>query len=46
MALDGTLKAVVATELGLHAGRYCAPDPDGSIEEGYSGGEVVQVRSS
>jgi hypothetical protein len=26
----------------IHKGRYCAPDPDGSIEEGYSGGEVVQ----
>lgn len=26
----------------IHNGRYCAPDPDGSIEEGYSGAEVVQ----
>ena len=24
-------------------GKYCAPDPDGSILEGYSGAEVVQV---
>ena len=26
----------------IHRGRYCAPDPDGSIKEGYSGAEVVQ----
>jgi hypothetical protein len=26
----------------IHHGRYCAPDPDGSIAEGYSGAEVVQ----
>lgn len=26
----------------IHKGRYCAPDPDGSIEEGYTGAEVVQ----
>lgn len=26
----------------IHRGRYCAPDPDGSIAEGYSGAEVVQ----
>jgi PA domain len=26
----------------IHHGRYCAPDPDGSIKEGYSGAEVVQ----
>ena len=26
----------------IHKDRYCAPDPDGSIKEGYSGGEVVQ----
>lgn len=26
----------------IRHGRYCAPDPDGSIQEGYSGSEVVQ----
>jgi hypothetical protein len=26
----------------IHHGRYCAPDPDGSLEEGYTGAEVVQ----
>ena len=27
----------------IHGGRYCSPDPDGSIWEGYSGKDVVQV---
>lgn len=26
----------------VRRGRYCAPDPDGSLQEGYSGAEVVQ----
>jgi hypothetical protein len=26
----------------VRRGRYCAPDPDGSLQEGYSGAEVVE----
>ena len=26
----------------IRRGRYCSPDPDGSLQEGYSGGEVVE----
>ena len=28
----------------IRQGRYCTPDPDGNIEKGYSGRDVVQVR--
>ena len=28
----------------IHGGRYCTPDPDGDIQQGYSGKEIVQVR--
>jgi len=27
----------------IHEGRYCTPDPDGDMENGYSGADVVQV---
>lgn len=27
----------------IHQGRYCTPDPDGDMENGYSGADVVQV---
>lgn len=27
----------------IHKGRYCTPDPDGDLENGYSGKDVVQV---
>ena len=27
----------------IHGGRYCTPDPDGDIQQGYSGKEIVQV---
>ena len=27
----------------IHQGRYCTPDPDGDLEGGYSGSDVVQV---
>lgn len=27
----------------IHQGRYCTPDPDGDLENGYSGADVVQV---
>ena len=27
----------------IHHGRYCTPDPDGDLENGYSGADVVQV---
>lgn len=27
----------------IHQGRYCTPDPDGDMENGYSGKDVVQV---
>eukprot|EP00887_Chlorella_sp_A99_P001340 scaffold14.g1340.t1 len=26
----------------IHNGRYCSPDPDGNLKEGYSGADVVQ----
>ncbi len=28
----------------IHNGRYCTPDPDGDLEAGYSGRDIVQVR--
>lgn len=28
----------------IHKGRYCSPDPDGNLTQGYSGSDVVQVR--
>lgn len=28
----------------IHQGRYCTPDPDGDLQNGYSGRDVVQVR--
>lgn len=27
----------------IHEGRYCTPDPDGDLENGYTGADVVQV---
>ena len=27
----------------IHNGRYCTPDPDGDLEAGYSGRDIVQV---
>ena len=27
----------------IHKGRYCSPDPDGNLTQGYSGSDVVQV---
>lgn len=30
----------------IHQGRYCTPDPDGDLEAGYTGKEIVQVCSS
>lgn len=27
----------------IHQGRYCTPDPDGDLQNGYSGRDVVQV---
>ena len=27
----------------IHQGRYCTPDPDGDLQDGYSGRDVVQV---
>lgn len=27
----------------IHKGRYCTPDPDGDLNEGYSGKDIVQV---
>lgn len=27
----------------IRNGRYCSPDPDGNLKEGYSGADVVQV---
>ena len=29
----------------IHNGRYCTPDPDGDLQAGYSGRDIVQVRS-
>ena len=29
----------------IHHGRYCTPDPDGDLLGGYSGSDVVQVKS-
>ena len=28
----------------IRQGRYCTPDPDGDIEKGYSGKDIVQAR--
>ena len=28
----------------IRQGRYCTPDPDGDIQKGYSGKDIVQVR--
>lgn len=28
----------------IRQGRYCTPDPDGDLTEGYSGSDIVQVR--
>ena len=28
----------------IHNGRYCTPDPDGDLQAGYSGRDIVQVR--
>ena len=27
----------------IRKGRYCTPDPDGDVQKGYSGRDVVQV---
>ena len=27
----------------IHDGRYCTPDPDGDLQAGYSGRDIVQV---
>ncbi len=27
----------------IRQGRYCTPDPDGDLEKGYSGADIVQV---
>lgn len=27
----------------IHNGRYCTPDPDGDLQAGYSGRDIVQV---
>ena len=27
----------------IHDGRYCTPDPDGDLQAGYSGKDIVQV---
>ena len=27
----------------IHNGRYCTPDPDGDLQAGYSGKDIVQV---
>lgn len=29
----------------IHDGRYCTPDPDGDLQAGYSGKDIVQVGS-
>ena len=29
----------------IHNGRYCTPDPDGDLQAGYSGRDIVQVQS-
>ena len=29
----------------IHQGRYCTPDPDGDLENGYSGKDIVQVQA-
>lgn len=28
----------------IRQGRYCTPDPDGDLQKGYSGADIVQVR--
>ncbi len=28
----------------IRQGRYCTPDPDGDIQKGYSGKDIVQAR--
>ena len=30
----------------IHKGRYCTPDPDGELHDGYSGKDVVQVHAT
>ncbi len=30
----------------IHQGRYCTPDPDGDLGNGYSGSDVVQVSNA
>jgi len=29
----------------IRQGRYCTPDPDGDIQKGYSGKDIVQARA-
>lgn len=30
----------------IHNGRYCTPDPDGDLDNGYTGADVVQVSTN